>query len=99
MKKILFLLLTITLSSGFIGCSKDDDGLSKTEYADKMSKYTQLQIDINNQKAKIARLQEESKDLKGGRWQIAQEEINREMVKLSNMQQELSKLKRELGIK
>lgn len=94
MKKILFLFLSITLSIGFIGCSKDDDGLSKTEYADKMSKYTQLQIDINNQKAKIARLQEEAKDLKGGRWQIAQEEISREMVKLDKMKQELSTLKK-----
>lgn len=98
MKKILYLLLIISLSLGFASCSSDD-GLSKTEYADKMSEYVQLQIDINNKEQKLAKLIKEAEGARGGRYLILQEQINAEMGYLKQMRSRLSLLKKELGIK
>lgn len=103
MKKLLFILLTISLSIGFTGCSSDDDDNkpkaenTEVEKANLEREYKDLLSKISNIEKRLAKLKEEIKTAKGGRLIILQNEQSEKQNELLEYRNRVKQIERQLG--
>lgn len=102
MKKKIYLLFFLVLPSMILlpSCSKDSDDSYKSEVdsTNKRAEYSSVVSKIAQTEAKIARLQAEAKNTTGGRFNIMQEQISREIDYLNTLKQKKRALEKELGL-
>lgn len=96
MKKIIYLAFAALVLTATPSCSDDEKSSSNPEYSDKYAEYNALKRQITQQEAKVNRLKDELKKLKGGAAIIKRDELDGEQIILERMYNKLRDLEDKL---